>query len=846
MLASTGGIRHADHQLKAGLRGWLESPPPDAAAGDCVFVTGWAFASAARITELWAEIDGQRHPIGYGLRRDDVAAAYPAEAHAGSSGFSAYFEFNAAKGRSIRLQIWARLDDGRSERLFVRRLVPAGTLAPLRVAFNEAIARPQVFASPRAWRTAWRLIVHHWFRPLSAASPPDAMAILDRASRAVLTNFLQSAARVAVPLASMPRVSVIIVVWNRADLTFGCMRSLAAQTDAAFETIVVDNGSTDATTTLLARIDGLRIVRHSENVGFTVAANAGAAVARGEFLLFLNNDAELLPGAIGELVAAATRTERVGAVGGKLVFPDGRLQEAGSIVWADGSCEAYGRGGDPLDGEFNFERPVDFCSAAVLLTPRALFEQLHGFDERYKPAYYEDADYCVRLWKGGHRVVYEPRAVAMHREFGSATSAFASVALQRERREVFAASHRDWLGQQRPRNATTTVARSHPHGTPTLIMVDDAPPDRRLGSGFPRAAAMVHAFLTLGYRVTICLTGTAVRAQRALAALPEVEVIAPGAYGLRSFFEERRADVVVVSRPHNMQHVKAALGSDLRRLGAPCIYDAEAVFAVRDIGRRSLAGDALTEPERRALIDREVALAGGCAAVFVVSDAERRLFTAATSSPVFVVSHAAAVQPTATPFEARRSVLFVGAFGAGSPNDDAARYLAGAIVPAVRARGCDAGVVIAGAHVPDGLMSLDGQCGVRVRSDVDDLDDCYQDARAFVAPVRFGAGIPLKAIEAAARGVPVLAAPFVARQLEWENGVELVTASTPSEFAERIGAIWTDRDLWVRLRDAALARVARDFGPGQFRSTIAEALRALSLTQIAVPADDRSRRDRPA
>jgi GT2 family glycosyltransferase len=829
-MAASGEIRYADHEIRAGLRGWLESPLPNAATEDCVFVTGWAFASAACITELWAEIDGECHPIGYGLRRDDVAAAYPAEAHAGSSGFSAYLEFSAVKGRSKTLQISARLDDGTSERLFVRRLAPIGQpLAALRIAFSEAMVRPQVLASPRAWRTAWRLITRSWFDAPPAASPSDAIAILDASSHSAFANFLQSAARLTMPLAPKPRVSVILVVWNRAHLTFACLRSLAAQTDAAFETIVVDNGSNDDTTAFLDRVDGLRIVRQPQNVGFTVGANAGAAVARGEFLLFVNNDAELLPGAIRELVAAATGSDDVGAVGGKLVFPDGRLQEAGSIVWADGSCEAYGRGGDPLAGEFNFARPVDFCSAALLLTPRSLFEQLQGFDERYKPAYYEDADYCVRLWKGGRRVVYQPRAVAIHREFGSAASVQASIALQRERRAVFADSHRDWLVQQRPRTAATTIARSHPHGTRSLILVDDAPPDRRLGAGFPRAAAMVRAFLILGYRVTVCLTGTAVRAQSALAALPEVEVIAPGIDGLRSFFDERRADVVVVSRPHNIQHLKAALGSDLRRLGAPCIYDAEAVFALRDIGRRVLADDAPGEPERRALIAREVALASGCAAVFVVSEAERRLFTAA-SSPVFVVSHAADVQPTATPFEARRAVLFVGAFGAGSPNDDAARYLAREIVPAVRARGCDAAVVIAGAHVPDWLMSLNGQCGVRVRSDVDELDDSYEDARVFVAPVRFGAGIPLKAIEAAARGVPVVAAPFVARQLEWQAGVELLTASTPSEFAEGILAIWNDRDLWARLRDAALARLARDFSPGQFQSTIADAFRALSIT----------------
>src|SRR5205085_6064186 len=119
---------------------------------------------------------------------------------------------------------------------------------------------------------------------------------------------------------------------------------------------------------------------------------------------------------------AASRAASTGAVGGKLVFPDGRLQEAGSIIWSDGSGDAYGRGGDPASPEFNFARPVDFCSGALLLTPRSLFERLGGFDERYRPAYYEDADYCARLWARGYTVRYEPAAVAIHHEFGSVAS----------------------------------------------------------------------------------------------------------------------------------------------------------------------------------------------------------------------------------------------------------------------------------------------------------------------------------------------------------------------------------------------------------------------------------------
>ena len=167
-----------------------------------------------------------------------------------------------------------------------------------------------------------------------------------------------------------------------------------------------------------------------------VAANQGAALARGEFILFLNNDAEPMPGSLAALVDTLSQSPSIGAVGGKLVFPDGTLQEAGGIVWSDGACESYGRGQDPSAPEFCFERDVDFCSGAFFLTRRETFQGYGGFDERYRPAYYEDVDYCVRLWKDGLRVVYQPAAVAIHFEFGSASHAPTRQHADRETRHL--------------------------------------------------------------------------------------------------------------------------------------------------------------------------------------------------------------------------------------------------------------------------------------------------------------------------------------------------------------------------------------------------------------------------
>ena len=412
-------------------------------------------------------------------------------------------------------------------------------------------------------------------------------------------------------------------MWNRAELTLRCLRALCEQSDVPIEVVLVDNQSTDDTSALLDRIVGAKVVRNATNLGFTMAANFGAHAATGTCLLFLNNDAEIMPGSLQHLLAAVGSNPSIGAVGGKLVFPDGRLQEAGAIVWSMASATRWSRG-DPEAPEFNFRRDVDYCSGAFLLTRRDLFDQLGGFDERYRPAYYEDLDYCTRLWESGYRVVYEPLAVAVHFEFASSASSADAVELQQERRPLFVARHGQWLASQRSRTDGFLAARTHPHGRPSVLVIDDAWPNPRLGSGYPRAAALLCALVDLDCSVTLYPMDGAGSRIEPDGDLRGVEIVREGGLAhLQAFLESRRTfDAVIISRPHNLRYVKAAVGSDLSALGAPVIYDAEAVYALRDIERGRLAGTPPSTAAEQSLIDQEIGLARGCAAVLAVSESK--------------------------------------------------------------------------------------------------------------------------------------------------------------------------------------------------------------------------------
>ena len=705
-----------------------------------------------------------------------------------------------------------------------------------------AYSEGRLTASP----TRWLIDLRHLYglmreSPGASARPPEAAAPAERdaflaAAQSRLASFLRDGRTLDLTPPAHPDVSVLLVLHNRAELTLGCIESLLAQADQSVELVIVDNASTDDTGLLLERLRGVRVIRSPENLGFLRACNLAAREACGDYLLFLNNDTVLHAGSVAAALDTIASDPSIGAVGARLVYPDGRLQEAGSIIWSDGSCLGYGRGDSPWLAPYAFERDVDFCSAAFLLTPRSRFAALGGFDPRYEPAYYEDADYCVRLWKAGARVVYQPRALVTHVEFGSAASAARAVAMQLERRTAFVDAHRAWLEHQpAPTPAAPRQASARARPGLRILVVDDRVPRRSMGFGFPRAAALVSSLVQLGHSVTLLPTSAGDEdLERAYADIPRcVELVAGDVtQRVRDLFRERQGeyDIVLVSRSHNMEMLRARLGPPSGWMaGAAVIYDAEAVTAHREVARRHLQGEGVTEDEAARLVRDEVALARDAGAVLAVSEAERAAFDAVCAGGVHLVGHALATAPSPAPAGDRREILFVGAFHQMSPNEDAARWFLTAVLPILRGRlGHGVTVTIAGPDPPETLTRFGGP-GVQVTGGIPDLRPLYDRARVFIAPTRFAAGIPLKVLEAAANGVPAVVTQLLAAQLAWTSGQELLSADDPQAFADACARLFEDEALWTRIRRAALARIERDYAPEVFTARIGAALERVTM-----------------
>lgn len=216
-----------------------------------------------------------------------------------------------------------------------------------------------------------------------------------------------------------PLVSIVIPVFNKYAYTAKCLRAVAAHTgDVAHEVIVVDNGSSDQTARVLANnTDGIRYRRNAQNLGFARASNQGAAMARGRFLLFLNNDTEPHAGWAAAMVAEMERDPRVAVVGSKLLYPDGLIQHAGVrfayAMWQP-IMPMHVLARQPAAAASE-RQELDAVTAACMLVRPEVFAALGGFDEGYVNGY-EDVDFCLEVRSRGHKIVFTPASVVTHHE----------------------------------------------------------------------------------------------------------------------------------------------------------------------------------------------------------------------------------------------------------------------------------------------------------------------------------------------------------------------------------------------------------------------------------------------
>ncbi|EED31021.1 glycosyl transferase, family 2 [gamma proteobacterium NOR5-3] len=635
-----------------------------------------------------------------------------------------------------------------------------------------------------------------------------------------------------------PTVAIILILFNRAELTLACLKSIQANVEVAVELIIVDNNSSDESSLLLDRIKGAKILLNDSNLGFLKACNQAVIHASAPHLLFLNNDSEIGDAGISDAIRTLESDAAIGAVGAKILLLDNHLQEGGSIIWNDGSCLGYGRGWERDDPRVNFERDVDYCSGAFLLTRTALFRELDGFDEAYAPAYYEETDYCVRLHKAGYRIVYQPRTEITHFEFASSEGSSQAVELMQRNAEKFRDKHGDFLSTRKaPSLNVIGLARHFDHTRPRILYIDDRVPHGFYGAGFPRSNDVVGELVKHGAHVSIMPYNFPFEDtwSTAYSDIPEsVEVLLGfGRHNIRQWLETLDApfDVIWVSRPHNMAHFYELIG-EKRLGGATIVYDAEALFGIREILKAETAGKPMSPTKAASVIEKELELAGYAQQVVAVSPAEREHFAEhleLADANIHTLGHSITPRLSDPPFEDRTSILFIGNMDyCTAPNADSVLWFIQHAWPTIADAIPDVTLDLVGSNDCEAIQSINLP-RVNVHGRVADLRAFYDKARIFIAPTRFAAGVPYKVHDAAAAGIPVVTTPLIASQLGWQNSNALVVceadaATEQTPFAGGCLSLLNDRERWQQVRDAAHAAVVQDCSEERFSQDVRKIL----------------------
>ena len=642
-----------------------------------------------------------------------------------------------------------------------------------------------------------------------------------------------------VPRSANPTVSVIIPSYGKVAYTLRCLASIAAHPPAAaIEVIVIDDATPDGSTACLAAVPGIRLIVNPRNLGYLRSCNTAARVAQGEFLLLLNNDTQVLADWLDPLLLPFRSRGDIGAVGSKLLYPDGRLQEAGCIVWDDGSGWNFGKLDSPDRPAYNYLREVDYCSAASLLVPRALFNAMGGFDERYAPAYCEDSDLAFRLRERGYKVLYQPRSRVVHFEgvsHGRALDGGLKSCQARNQRTF----HERWLQvlsrQHLPNGEHVLRARDRAHGRKVILVIDHyvPEPDRDAGS-----------------RTMLCIIRTLLQARMVVKFWPHNLHYNPGytealqdigvevQYGgdsdsFRHWIAENGDDLdhVLLCRPQ----VAVAFLPELKRYGGISLlyYGADLHFSRMrqeakqlDDCRIAREADVMEVLERSVWRDVDLVLYPSDEETGFVSATEPRV-AARTLVPYCFADFAAPRPPVREPV-----ILFVGGF-AHLPNCHGVLWFVEHVLPKVRARVPSARLTIAGSNPLPAVRALASDT-VSVCANVSEaeLRALYRTARVAAVPLRSGAGVKLKVVEALREGLPLVTTSIGAQGLPGLHEVAAV-CDEPEAFADAVCELLSDGIAWAERSVAQVEYAAARFSEAVFRDSLAQAL-AQSANRCAV------------
>lgn len=635
-------------------------------------------------------------------------------------------------------------------------------------------------------------------------------------------------APLSVPQCDEPKVSIVIPVYEQFDYTYLCVKSILENSgDISYEIILADDCSSDLTRQIDDVIHGLRTIHNTQNLRFLHNCNNAAEAAKGKYILFLNNDTQVQENWLEPLVALIELDEKIGMVGSKLVYPDGRLQEAGGIFWNDGSAWNYGNRSDPAMPEYNYVKEVDYISGAAIMIRRTLWEEIGGFDDRFAPAYCEDSDLAFEVRSRGYKVLYQPLSVVVHFEGvsnGTDTTS-GQKAYQVTNQKKFYEKWKSVLEAENfPNGENVFLARDRSRNKKTLLMVDHYVPMYDKDAGSRTVFQYIKLFVDMGYNVKF-IGDNFYPHQPYTQTLQQlgVEVLIGPYYAKhwKDWLKENGANIgyAFLNRPHIATNY---IGEIRKHTNARIVYYGHDLHFLREQREYELTGDAGLLKSSENWKQKELALMRKADVAYYPSYIEKEEIQQLAPDvnvkaiPAYLFSDVEA-QPYHA--EMRRDAMFIGGFG-HRPNVDAVKWLATEVMPHLLKRLPELTVYILGSNPPDEVKTLESE-HLRIMGFVTDeeLERYYSACRLDLVPLRYGAGIKGKVVEAMRYGMPVVTTSVGAEGISGADSI-LTVADSAEEFAQKAASLYQNGEELAARSAASYRYIRENFSPENARQIV--------------------------
>jgi len=604
-----------------------------------------------------------------------------------------------------------------------------------------------------------------------------------------------------VPQWDEPTVSIVIPVYNQFEFTYHCVESIIQNSgDVSYEIIIANDCSTDLTTQIDRIIPGVLCVTNEKNLRFLRNCNNAAKRAKGKYILFLNNDTQVQKNWLQPLVTLIESAQDIGMVGSKLIYPDGTLQEAGGILWRDGSAWNYGNRRNPAEPEFNYVKQVDYISGAAIMLSRQLWEEIGGFDELFAPAYCEDSDLAFTVRKMGYRVMYQPQSVVVHFE-GVSNGTDTSSGQKKYQIENTAKFRKKWAEElaKHPENGENVfLARDYSYGKKTLLMVDHYVPHFDKDAGSRTVFQYLKMFVEQGFNVKF-IGDNFYQHEPYTTALQQmgIEVLYGPSYAAhwKEWIRQNGSciDYVFLNRPHIAPKYLEFIRQNTR---AKIMYYGHDLAFLREMREFEITGDASFRDSAIEWQPKELSLMRNADMAYYPSYVEVDEIHSIDPTirvkaiPAYLFEN---VKWEGYDFDNRSDIMFIGGFG-HRPNVDAVKWLAGEVLPELLKYLPDIKIHILGSNAPKEVLELASE-HLTIEGFVTDeeLENFYRTSRIALVPLRYGAGIKGKVVEAMRYGTPVVTTSTGAEGIP--NAQEAMAIEDDAlMLAKRIAELYVDAD----------------------------------------------------